>query len=101
MRTLTPDDIPFETLGTLTQSLRAEAERAVEFARERLTAGDLNGAVARYEAALARWAIAERVEQAAHRVAARVATTHESRLRAEEEADVAEALDQMADTQTE
>lgn len=77
--TLTPDDVPVETLARLADTYRTQAEAIAQNARDRLTQNDTVGAVARYEAALARYQMAASLEQRVNTLAATLASVHAQR----------------------
>lgn len=83
--TLTPADIPVEQFADMPRSLREQAERIAQSARDRLEKVDTDGAVARYEAALARYQIAAELDGKLQRVVAKIAETHAERTRDEVE----------------
>jgi hypothetical protein len=77
--TLTLDDVPLTRLQQQVDDLRRQAEIIGDNARKQLAAGDLQGAVARYEACLARYQIADRLGADLVRIAADLARVHAER----------------------
>lgn len=78
--TLGPEDMPLQLFTHLERELRENANGVADSARKAVAAGDLSGAVARYEAALTRYLIAARVSDTVRRAASDLAQTHEQRV---------------------
>lgn len=77
--TLTPADVPLHDIARLADNHRSQAEAIAQNARDRLAQNDLTGAVARYEAALARFQMSSDLERRLNTLAATIAETHAKR----------------------